>query len=157
VKRLAELVDQFDEYYNTARPHQGLDTPDQTPAQAYQAKPKALPAPAPIIDPPRQPTRHPDTTPVPRGAPRGRYNNFKDATPADAGGLRHVDRHVLASGRISVCGCLIYISRRRKGETMHILFDDHTIQVIDTNGVILGHLDRPADTQPSRHQYRLSQ
>ena len=42
--RLVELVDEFDEYYNTQRAHQALD-PDQTPAEAYQARPKAVPGP----------------------------------------------------------------------------------------------------------------
>ncbi|MBK8447487.1 MAG: DDE-type integrase/transposase/recombinase [Micropruina sp.] len=44
-QRLTELIDEFDDYYNTQRAHQALDHPDQTPAESYQAKPKALPGP----------------------------------------------------------------------------------------------------------------
>ena len=36
-------------YYNTERPHRALSR--QTPAEAYQARPKATPLPAPVIDP----------------------------------------------------------------------------------------------------------
>jgi hypothetical protein len=125
--RLTELVDQFDDYYNTQRPHQSLDWLDETPDQAYQAKPKALPASAPITDASRRlaPGRAHSALSVAHTR-RGPYHHFKGATPiGDSDHLRfETQRHVLSAGSVAVCGCLIYIGRRRKGQLVHIIYDD---------------------------------
>ena len=46
VGQLQALLDQFRDYYNTVRPHRGVDR--RTPQQAYQARPKAVPTGAPL-------------------------------------------------------------------------------------------------------------
>jgi transposase InsO family protein len=143
-ERLATLVTQFEDYYNTHRPHQGLAEPGQTPANAYQAKPKALPAPEPIIDPPTLRTPH------------GPYQNLKGSQPLTTTGTRRqADRPVYPGGVIAICGYLIHIGRHRAKETMHVVYDDHTITVIDSNGVILGHTTRPPGT-PDRKRLHLT-
>ena len=158
-KRLTLLVEQFEDYYNNQRPHQGLDQPDQTPAQAYQAKPKALPASEPIIN---QPVTHPKPVVSTPSAPkyqRGPYRTFKGATPtsSDPGSPLQADRHVGSNGRISACGCLVYVGKHHAGQIVHILFDDTTIQVIDTNGVILGYTTRPRPNQPRGQIHNLTE
>ena len=155
-KRLADLVDQFDEYYNTQRPHQGLEQPGQTPSEAYQAKPKALPSAEPIVTVPRQPTRQVETQLKTSTAGKGRYRHFKNTTSSDDGTFT-AERHVHPKGLIANYGCLIYVGRRRAGETMHAMFDEHTIEVIDSNGVILGHIDRPTGNVDSQRRYRLTE
>ena len=46
VRQLQTLLDQFQAYYNTVRPHRALDR--RTPAQAYTGRPKAVPTGTPI-------------------------------------------------------------------------------------------------------------
>ena len=149
VERLTVLVNQFEDYYNNQRPHQGLGQPDQTPAQAYQAKPKALPAPEPITNKPVKPRTPAAPTPTAPKWRRGPYHTFKGATPTgDPGGRLEAARHVGSNGRISACGCFIYVGKHFAGQIVHIVFDDTTIQVIDTNGVILGTTTRPSPDEP---------
>ena len=151
-QRLSTLVNQFDEYYNTRRPHQGLHQPDQTPEQAYYARPKALPA-----DHPLNPLTDEPSTEIP---PRKQFLNhsIKGATPTGNpdDGRFYTQRRVLGRGHIAICGYLIYIGRRRTGELMHIYFDDHIIEVIDTDGVILGHLTRPTSPTGQKPRYHLT-
>ena len=49
IRPLQAQLDRFVRYYNTERPHRALSR--RTPAEAYQARPKATPLPAPVIDP----------------------------------------------------------------------------------------------------------
>lgn len=49
IRTLQAQLDSFASYYNHQRPHRALDR--RTPAEAYNARPKATPLPAPIIDP----------------------------------------------------------------------------------------------------------
>lgn len=161
-RRLAELVDQFDDYYNHQRPHQGLDHLDQTPAQAYQAKPKALPAPHPITTTPPPPKPVTDTATARTAlvrAKRGPYRNYKGATPPGEtpDTVREAERHVHSTGIIAICGHVIYVARSRAGQPVHVQFDDHTITVIDTDGVILGTTHRPPRDAPSRQRLRLTE
>ncbi|MFZ0529348.1 MAG: DDE-type integrase/transposase/recombinase [Propionicimonas sp.] len=140
--RLAELVEEFDEYYNTQRAHQSLE-PDQTPAEAYQAKPKALPGPAkpepapPVLAPPAGSGRRT----VPSGIAR-RMRGEHTLTD-DPGAARWADRRVSSSGRIHICHAKIYVSKRRAGQTLHVLFDATTIEIFDIDGVIIGHVPHP--------------
>lgn len=46
VSQLQALLDQFRDYYNTVRPHRGVDR--RTPQQAYQDRPKAVPTGTPL-------------------------------------------------------------------------------------------------------------
>lgn len=142
-KRLAELVDEFDDYYNTQRAHQALE-PDQTPADAYRAKPKAVPGPPkPEIAPA---VAKPSTTIPTRVVASGIARRMMgEHTPSDAptGTARWADRRVSSSGRIHICNAKIYVGRQRAGQTLHIMFDATTIEVFDTDGVLIGTTPHP--------------
>ena len=148
-ERLQTLLNDFEDWYNNHRVHQSLD--GQTPAQAYHATPKAQPAPAPITTP----------TPVKTWIPRRRETRPrtpKDSTPipgteATYETSRRVDTH----GHISICHVRVTVGRPLAGQTMHIIFDDHTITVIDPDGVILGDVPRPTlDTRKTRTDYSIT-
>ena len=143
-KRLIELLDEFDEYYNTQRAHQALD-PDQTPAQAYQARPKAVPGPpTPAIAPPvAAPTSTPGRRTVNSGTAR-RMRGEHALTDA-AGTTRWADRRVSDSGRIHICHAKIYVSTRLAGQTLHVMFDATTIEIFDPDGTFLGHVPHPGN------------
>ena len=143
-KRLVELLDQFDEYYNTQRAHQALD-PDQTPAEAYQARPKAVPGPptpeiasavAAAISTARRRTV--------RSGPARRMMGEHAVTDA-AGTFRWADRRVSSSGRIHICHAKIYVSTRLAGQTLHVMFDATTIEIFDPDGTFLGHVPHPGN------------
>lgn len=126
-ERLQELVDQFDDYYNTCRPHQSLG--GKTPIEVYQAKPKAQPASTPI--PPIQTIkrrRQPGETSL-------------DPSPTAA---RWADRVVPKDGRIGVCNTTINVGKHHAGQTFHIMFDLLNIDVFDPDGTFLARFPRPA-------------
>ncbi|QXT62433.1 DDE-type integrase/transposase/recombinase [Tessaracoccus palaemonis] len=134
--RLAELADQFAQYYNTQRAHQALD-PDQTPADAYQSRPKALPGP---------PTPPPPATPATgrRTVKSGITRRLKGERPVtDANDARWADRLVSRNGRIHICNAKIYVGARHIGETLHIMFNATTIEIFDINGVLIGTTPHP--------------
>ena len=130
--RLAELVDTFADYYNTQRPHQALDHPDQTPQQAYDAAPKALPAP-PATIPALEPHR------------RRMSGETSITTSPDA--VRWADRTVDARGRVNICYLSIHIGLRHARQAVHAMYDRTTIEVFDNNGVFLATALRPATKQ----------
>ena len=79
IAELQRQLDRFRRYYNTVRPHRALDR--TTPAQAYNARPKATPTrpidPGPLPSPPRQDRHerhhhHPLQQPTPPHRPRPR-------------------------------------------------------------------------------------
>ncbi|MHA6507886.1 DDE-type integrase/transposase/recombinase [Tessaracoccus sp. Y1736] len=146
-QRLAELVDEFDEYYNTQRAHQALD-PDQTPAEAYQAKAKAVPGPpTPEVAPPVvAPTRDPGRRTVRSGAARRMMGERTPTDPSDT--ARWADRRVATDGRIHICRAKIYVSKRLAGQTLHVMFDATTIEIFDPDGVFLGHVSHPGTVPP---------
>jgi transposase InsO family protein len=117
--RLETLIAEFDDHYNTRRPHQSLE-PDQTPWQAYHELPKAVPVP-------------PEATPEPPHVKR----------PKPKTGDRAVDR----SGRIRACGHVIQLGVEHAGQTIHFIADQTTLMIIDPDGVIIATFDRP--TTPS--------
>ena len=143
-QRLAELVEEFDEYYNTQRAHQSLE-PDQTPAEAYQARPKAVPGPP-----------EPEPAPPVAARPEGGGNRVVASGIArrikgehtlndDPGAARWADRRVSANGRIHICHAKIYVGSRLAGQTLHVLFDATTIEIFDTDGVLIGHVPHPGN------------
>lgn len=141
--RLAELVDAFAEYYNTQRPHQALDHPDQTPHDAYHASTKAVPGPpdAPtILQPPR----------------RRMSGEITISTNPDA--ARWADRTADTQGRINICHLRILLGPAHAHQTVHISYDRTLIEVFDNNGVLLTTKPRPrpapqiepaSETEPS--------
>jgi len=140
--QLALLVDEFDEYYNTQRAHQALD-PDQTPAQAYQARPKAVPGPPTLEVAP--PVAAPTTTAGRRTVSSGTARRMmgEHALTDAAGAARWADRRVSSSGRIHICHAKIYVSTRLAGQTLHVMFDATTIEIFDHDGTFLGHVPHP--------------
>mgnify|MGYP001588671945 FL=1 len=143
--RLVELLAEFDTYYNTHRAHQALDHPDQTPAEAYYAKPKAVPAtPQPEPSPP---AAKPPTKTVATGIAR--------RTPGEhptTNTVRSANRTVSSTGRIYICSAKIYVGTRHAGQTLHITFDATTIEVFDTNGVLLGTTPHPGNAPHGTYQ-----
>jgi transposase InsO family protein len=137
--RLAALVDKFDDYYNTQRAHQALD-PDQTPAVAYQARPKAVPGPPPVeaaIPTAIRATRGPVKSGI------GRRIMGERAVSNDPDAARWADRTVSTTGRIHICNAKIYVGNNRVGQTLHIMFDQHTIEIFDPDGTHLGSVPHP--------------
>jgi transposase InsO family protein len=137
--RLAALVDKFDDYYNTQRAHQALD-PDQTPAVAYQARPKAVPGPPPVeaaIPTAIRATRGPVKSGI------GRRIMGERAVSNDPDAARWADRTVSTTGRIHICNAKIYVGNNRVGQTLHVLVDQHTIEIFDPDGTLLGSVPHP--------------
>jgi len=132
VKRLQALVDQFDDYYNNTRPHQSLG--GLTPAQAYNAKPKAQPADKPLPPPLLPPVRR-----------RQAGETVAENDP----GAHWADRIVRDDFRINICHTRIYVGPHLLGQTLHIMFDDAFITVFDQNGTFIGRTPRPND--PTRN------
>jgi len=149
LKRLRKLVDEFEEYYNTHRPHQGLDDPDQTPAQAYHATPKAVPAPGPITTPTPVRTWTIPQKHSPRHIPQG-------SSPMPGTTMREADRKVGVPGNITICNVRIYVGSHLIGTTLHVQFDERTITVIDPDGVILGIVTRPEPQKGTTFRYSLA-
>ena len=111
-------LDAFRAYYNTVRPHRALHR--ATPAQAYQARPKAAASGTPLID--------------------GHYRVRHDKI--DSNGkltLRHNSRlHHIGLGR------------RHAGKTVLILVHDLHVRIITTSGALLRdfQLNPDKDYQP---------
>ena len=149
VERLRELVDQFDDYYNNHRPHQALDTSiDQTPAQAYQATPKAQPPSTPIT---RSPV-HQWATPKP--IERHKLTNAEPVPGSP--GVFHATRIVGTNSEIAICAIYIRVNNTLIGQTLDVLIDDTTITVIGPGGEILGDVPRPAPDLPGNPRYTLT-
>jgi len=125
-KRLIKLVNDFEDYYNRQRTHQALE-PGQTPEQAYRAKAKARPAPPP-------PARTLKRQPVQPGA-----IPVSDTPGAPA----WADRTADTQGNVNICHTRIRVGKHLAGRTFHILYDDNTIEVFDTDGASLGQTPRP--------------
>ncbi len=61
---------------------------------------------------------------------------------ADTPGVWQAERRVNIHGIICICNTRIRVGTPLTGQTLHTIFDDTTITVIDTNGVILGTVHR---------------
>ena len=123
---LDQLLTDFEFYYNMIRNHQAHH-PRRTPSEVYHASPKAPP-----------PTPHP---------------THATSQPTDTIG---VDRVVSPDGRLTACGCRIFIGRRYAGHTMYVLYNHHTITIIHaTTGEILGDLPRPPTNQGTPPQVKM--
>ena len=48
-------------------------------------------------------------------------------------------------GRIHICNAKIYVGSQRAGQTLHVLFDATTIEIFDTDGVLIGHVPHPGN------------
>jgi putative transposase len=107
LEELQEQVDQFDEIYNTERPHQAL--PGRiTPQQAWEATPK--------VEAPR---------PVPHPA----------APLADSDGLRMT--RIRDNGTVYARGTKFQVSRTLAGAIAYRLEDDDSLQIFDSQGTLL--------------------
>jgi hypothetical protein len=56
---------------------------------------------------------------------------------------RWADRRVSTTGRIHICNAKIYVGNNRVGQTLHVLFDQHTIEIFDPDGTLLGSVPHP--------------
>ena len=116
--QLQNQLDAFREYYNTVRPHRALHR--QTPAQAYQARPKAAASGLPLIG----------------GHYRVRHDRI-DSTGKLT--LRYKSRlHHIGLGR------------RHAGKTVLILVHDRHVRILTTSGALLRdfQLDPEKNYQP---------
>jgi transposase InsO family protein len=147
-KRLTKLVNDFEDYYNNQRANQALEQ-DQTPAQAYQAKPKVEPS------PPAQPPE-----PIPPAANKhhkrrdpklGRKIPGEKTISQTPGAARWAERRVSTGGKINISGIQIYVGRHLIGQTLHIMFDPKTIQVFDPAGTHLGTIPNTKDPNNPEH------
>lgn len=164
-RQLQRLVDEFDDYYNHHRSHQGLE-PGQAPADAYQAKPKAKPRPVQPPDsigpsvraiPPQSAPQPSTETGTP---PPARRRKMKGEQPIsnDEDAPRWAERRVSTTGRICICNNLIYLGEHLVGHTMRVLFDDQTITVFNPDGTQLGSVAKgPRRTRHTRKDLQAAQ
>ena len=115
---LQTIVDEFDDYYNTQRAHQALD--GATPMEAWTSRD---PAPPPVPEPrmPPRPANAPNSYPV-----EGSH-----------------DQTINSNGRVKVLGCLFYVAARRAGQTVHVLWNDTTVDIFTDDGEHLITYPRP--------------
>lgn len=123
IAELQEQVDRFDVIYNTQRPHQAL--PGRiTPQQAWDA--------TEIAEPPR-PKPAPPTPVVPEPATPGQ------PPAANVGPHQTGERHVKVhnNGVVHLHGIRFKITPRMAGQTIHAVWDTHTVTFADHNGEII--------------------
>ena len=144
-KQLTSLVEEFTDYYNHHRPHQSLDIrTDQTPAEAYNATPKA-PPPAPPAPPA-------ETQPVAK--PPRRVRGQAPSLDSQPAAIESAERKVNRAGEINICQCRIYLGTRRAGQIVHILWDTTTLNVFDPEGTEIGAITRPDPPPPAGQHAR---
>lgn len=126
LKELQSQIDQFDEYYNTQRPHQGL--PGRiTPMQAWQATPKATPP------RPKPPENTPDTPTLDTESP--------DPARHTQDGLRATK--VRNNGIVRVSKIEYNLGAERAGQTVFVLKGDDDIEFFDANGTSIARTPIP--------------
>lgn len=118
IDELQELVDRFDVIYNTERTHQSL--PGRiTPQQAWDL--------TPVAEAPR-PAAAPAELEVPSGGL---------VAEARLHGLHTATRVVQPNGAVRVAGTAYQLMSDRRGQTLHVAWDQATVVVVDHNGEIL--------------------
>lgn len=143
IAALQVLVDEFDQYYNHERVHQGLDA--KTPAEAWAATP---PAPEPTAEP-RMPAipssvRNPATIPV---APREQTPTTGTRTPlALHAAVGNTKLKVKANGQIKALSCLFYVATSRAGQQVHVIWDPSTVEIFTHDGKHIVAYPRPTAT-----------
>lgn len=144
ITALQGLVDEFDQYYNHERAHQGLD--GLTPAEAWAATP---PAPAPVPEP-RMPSippsvRNPATRPAP--APGHTSPAAGARTPlALHAAVGNATLKVKANGQIKALSCLFYVATSRAGQQVHVIWDPSTVEIFTHDGEHITAYPRPTTT-----------
>ncbi|MFD4328562.1 integrase core domain-containing protein [Nocardioides sp. NPDC058538] len=142
VADLQALVDEFDRYYNHERVHQALD--GLTPAEAWAA---TDPAPEPVAEP-RMPSVPSSTV--------SSVDVSVDGTAMPATGSRTslalhaaagtADLKVRQNGQIKALSCLFYVATSRAGQTVHVLWDETTVEIFTHDGEHIISYPRPAST-----------
>ncbi|MGC5616647.1 DDE-type integrase/transposase/recombinase [Georgenia sp. Z1491] len=137
---LQELLDEFEERYNTERPNQALQG-RITPERAWQATAKA-------------PEPEPPEVSLPEPPP------LRNATGT-------ATRQVTAAGNVQVIGTQFQVGKHRAGQTVHIVWDVKTVECFEDTGESIQTYPRPAPrtryvgngkprgflaTQPNRHR-----
>lgn len=121
-KALQVLLDEFETFYNTQRPHQGL--PGRlTPVKAWEATPKA--------DPPPLPEEQPQLPPALK-SPHGQAT-----------------KTVRDRGMVYVLGIQVRLDLALVGQDVHITWTPATIEFFDHAGDHLRTLSRP--TRPTKY------
>jgi len=124
IPQLQAMVNEFDEYYNKERGHQALGM--LTPWEAWQATPTAPePTPEPRLPPvPIEVAAKPPSPVLPLPAKSGRRRKPRTGTGS-------ADRVVLKPGIMGVLGCSYYLGSAYVGKTVHVLWDDKTVEIFD--------------------------
>lgn len=65
------------------------------------------------------------------------------AASDDPNAARWADRKVSTTGRIHICHAKIYVGTNLIGHTLHVMFDQVTIEIFDPDGVLLGSVPHP--------------
>lgn len=133
------LVDEFDAYYNHERVHQALD--GKTPHQAWRAI-DAAPAPTPE---PRLPQMPPSARPRVDsidGISRPRRRTPLALHPSEG----EADLKVKQNGQVKALSCMFYVATSRAGQTVHVLWNESTLEIFDDDGEHIIDYPRPAAT-----------
>ncbi len=138
ITALQALVDEFDQYYNHERTHQALA--GQTPAEAWAATP---PAPEPTAEP-----RMPRIPPAARTPPQdpGASSARTRAPLALHAAQGTATLKVKQNGQIKTLSCLFYVATSRAGQTVHVIWDETTVQIFTHDGEHLVTYPRPETT-----------
>ena len=136
---LQALVNEFDAYYNHERVHQALD--GRTPMEAWQA---IDPAPPPTPEP-RMPQMPPSARPTANSAEARPQPESRAPLALHPGG-GSVDLKVKQNGQVKVLSCMFYVATSRAGQTVHVIWNETTVEIFADDGEYIISYPRPATT-----------
>lgn len=147
---LQALVDEFDQYYNHERAHQGRGA--MTPAEAWAATaaaPEPIPEPRMLQMPPslRTPASAAATSTSVSVAPASMPPSARTRTPlalhAAKGALT---LKVKPNGQVKTLSCLFYVATSRAGQQVHVIWDEEKVEIFTDDGEHLLSYPRPETT-----------
>ena len=138
IAALQVLVDEFDQYYNHERVHQGLD--QMTPAEAWAA---TEPAPEPTAEPRMPPIPPSKSKPTPDPAAAPTASRAPLALHAAEGSTT---LKVKQNGQIKVLSCPFYVATSRAGQQVHVIWNETTVELFTHDGEHIIAYPRPETT-----------
>lgn len=153
ISALQALVDQFDAYYNHERVHQALD--GKTPWEAWQATDLALaPTPQPRL-PQMPPSARPQVDSI-NAVPQSNTRTPLALHPSEG----EADLKVKSNGQVKALSCMFYVATSRAGQTVHVLWNETTLEIFDDDGEHIIDYPPPHDdrlllraSHPDRHSH----
>ncbi|WP_162149341.1 integrase core domain-containing protein [Arthrobacter sp. Br18] len=139
ISALQTLVNEFDAYYDHERVHQALD--GKTPMEAWQA---TDPAPAPTPEPrlPQMPPSARLTANSAEAEPQPKSRAPLALHPS----VGIIDLKVKQNGQVKVLSCLLYVATSRAGQTVHVIWNETTVEIFADDGEHIISYPRPATT-----------